>query len=100
MKSVFLSHITEEAKLAVLIKDWVESTFSGHVGVFVSSSPEDIAPGENWLTKIDGSLDKTQLLIILCSPASVLRPWINFEAGCGWIKRVPILPICHSGQSK
>ncbi|KPJ63658.1 MAG: hypothetical protein AMJ45_07125 [Syntrophobacter sp. DG_60] len=25
------------------------------------------------------------------------RPWINFEAGCGWIKRIPIIPVCHSG---
>ena len=27
-----------------------------------------------------------------------MKPWINFEMGCAWIKKIPILPICHSGQ--
>jgi hypothetical protein len=30
----------------------------------------------------------------------VSRPWVNFECGCAWTKRVPIIPICHSGLRK
>jgi len=41
-------------------------------------------------------LDESELLIILYSPLSKTRPWISFEAGCGWIKEIPIIPICHS----
>ena len=25
------------------------------------------------------------------------RPWVNIELGAAWIKRVPIIPLCHSG---
>ena len=39
-------------------------------------------------------------MLLFCSPVSISRPWVNFEAGCGWIKRIPIIPICHSGQGK
>jgi len=38
---------------------------------------------------------------VLCSPSSLTRPWINFEAGWGWgWKRISVVPICHSGQKK
>ncbi|HEU4454715.1 MAG TPA: toll/interleukin-1 receptor domain-containing protein [Longimicrobium sp.] len=96
----FLSHITEEGAIAKVLKDWIESTFLGQCEVFVSSSITDLPAGSRWLEVIEGALSESQVLLILCSPASIHRPWINFEAGCGWIKRVPILPICHSGQRK
>jgi len=38
-----------------------------------------------------------QIELILCSKDSVKRPWINFEAGAGWIKGIPVVPICHTG---
>ena len=48
--------------------------------------------GSKWLEEIDQALAAAVVLLVLCSPASLRRPWINFETGCGWIKRVP----CHS----
>ncbi len=94
---IFISHISEEKSLALVLKEWLESTFLGQCKVFVSSDPEDIPAGTKWLDKINGAMDDSKLLIILYSPQSKLRPWINFEAGCGWIKNIPIMPICHSG---
>src|SRR5450432_37671 len=32
-------------------------------------------------------------------PISVKRPWINFEAGSGWIRDIPVIPLCHSGMA-
>ena len=98
--SVFISHISEEAPLALTLKEWIERTFLGQWMVFVSSDPDSIPAGKRWLDEIDSALDSAKVLVILCSPASIKRPWINFEAGCGWIKRVPIVPICHSGLTK
>ncbi len=94
---IFISHISEEKPLALVMKDWLESSFLGQIEVFVSSDPDDIPAGTKWLNKISGALKASDLLIILYSPQSTLRPWINFEAGCGWIKDIPIMPICHSG---
>lgn len=94
---IFISHISEEKSLALILKDWLESTFPDQCKCFVSSDPNDIPAGTKWLDRIRDAIDESKLLVILYSPQSKLRPWINFEAGCGWIKNIPIMPICHSG---
>ena len=93
---VFISHISEEKNLALVFKDWIESTFLGKISVFVSSDPQSIPAGNKWREDLTTALDESKLLIILYSPQSKTRPWISFEAGCGWIKNIPIIPICHS----
>jgi hypothetical protein len=97
---VFISHISEEAPLAHVLKDWIESSFAGQCDVFVSSDKDDIPAGSKWLEEIESALESASALIVLCSPSSLARSWISFETGCGWIKHVPIIPICHSGQKK
>lgn len=98
---IFISHISAEKPIALILKEWLESTFSaGNCKVFVSSDSDDIPPGSKWFDEIEKALEITQIMIILCSSYSISRPWINFEAGCSWIKQIPIIPICHSGISK
>ncbi len=97
---IFISHIHEESKLALVLKGWIESTFAGQCDVFVSSDADDIPAGSKWLNQIDGALGDSKVFITMCSPNSIIRPWINFETGCAWIKQTPVIPICHSGLSK
>jgi hypothetical protein len=97
---VFISHVHEESKLAQVLKDWIETTFAGQIEVFVSSDIEDIPAGSRWLEEIDSALVSSSLFLMLCSPVSLSRSWISFEAGCAWIKRVPLIPMCHSGLGK
>lgn len=97
---IFVSHIHEEAKIAKVLKEWIESTFSGTISVFVSSNIKNIPAGTKWFTEINNALRSSSIFIVLCSPSSLSRPWINFETGCAWIKQVPILPLCHSGITK
>ena len=94
---VFISHIHEESGLALVVKDWIESTFAGRLAVFVGCGGKDIPSGAKWLEKIDDAVRSSKLLLVLCSPVSILRPWINFEIGCAWNKRIRVIPICHSG---
>jgi hypothetical protein len=94
---VFISHISEEKNLALVFKEWIESTFLGKISVFVSSDPKSIPAGNKWREDITSALNESKLIIILYSPLSKTRPWISFEAGCGWIKDIPIIPICHYG---
>jgi len=94
---IFISHITEESSLATCFKHWIEKLFLGHFEVFVSSDEESIRLGRRWIDEISASLDDCKIILILCSPTSISRPWISFEAGCGWIKEIPVIPICHSG---
>jgi hypothetical protein len=97
---VFVSHITEESPLAQVIKEWVETSFPGYLEVFVSSDIHDVPAGIKWRREIEAALEASQIFLVLCSPSSLPRPWINLETGCAWIKKIPIIPLCHSGQEK
>jgi hypothetical protein len=97
---VFISHIGEEKDLAKLISDQIKSAFLGMLNTFVSSDGDSIPSGSRWLDEIDAALETAAVMITVCSPQSIRRPWINFEAGAAWIRRIPSIPICHSGLSK
>jgi len=97
---VFLSHISEEAPLGAALKQWLQSTFLGQIDVFLSTDPASLPPGTDWFDKIDHAMNEADMLLILASPQALKRPWINFEAGVAWARRIDILPLCHSGQRK
>jgi TIR domain len=94
---MFISHVNEDARIAAKLKEIIEREFLGLPKVYVSSDGETIAAGEDWLNALDLTLRETELLLVLCSPNSIRRPWINFELGAAWMLKVPIIPICHSG---
>lgn len=62
----------------------------------MSSDSQSIPAGNSWLNKIDSALQRASLTLILCSERSIKRPWINFEAGASWIRKIPIIPMCHT----
>lgn len=106
---VFISHITEEKDLASIIKDDViETHLLGAVDVFVSSDSRVNSGGQSWLKNIEGALQNASVYLILTSPNSIQRPWINIEAGAGWVRQLMaysggqseifVMPLCHSGQ--
>jgi hypothetical protein len=92
---VFVSHIAEEAELAIAIQSSIKRDFLNLINVFVSSDRSSM--GNKWLNDLSGALERTELMLVLCSPFSVGRPWINFEAGAGWVREIPIIPVCHTG---
>src|ERR1017187_1708950 len=66
----------------------------------VSSDVRDLTPGARWLNTIEAALNDAQAMVVICSRASLSRPWINFETGCAWNRRIGIVPVCHSGQRR
>lgn len=95
---VFISHITPEKEIAIAFKDLIEASFLDMIEVFVSSDEQSIGMGQRWLDNITSALKTCKVEIILCSPQSIQRPWINFEAGAGWIRNISVIPLCHSGM--
>lgn len=99
-KLVFISHITEERELAMILSTEIKKSFLGMLDTFVSSDGASLPAGSRWLDKIDAALNQSAIQISLCSPQSIGRPWINFEAGAAWIRKIPVVPLCHSGLKK
>jgi hypothetical protein len=96
-KRAFISHITEEAAVAAKLKVHLKRDFLGILDVFVSSDGEGIGAGDDWLKSVYAAIRESALMLILCSPSSIRRPWINFEAGAAWMLGIPIIPLCHAG---
>lgn len=96
-QTIFISHITQENRIACILKELIEEKFLDTVSVFVSSHEDGLKMGTDWMSTIKKSMEDCQILIVVCSPLSIKRPWINFEAGAGWIKGIPVIPMCHSG---
>ncbi|HEX4236039.1 MAG TPA: toll/interleukin-1 receptor domain-containing protein [Caldimonas sp.] len=96
--SLFISHISEEAEYAALLKRMVQQDFLGLAKCFTSSDIGGIGAGENWLAAVEGAMAKAKAVIVLCSRASVHRPWVQFEVGAAWMRGMPVVPVCHSGM--
>lgn len=100
MHNIFISYIMEEEPIARELQHFIEKHFLNQIAVFVSSDINCLIPGQRWLNTIEEALNQCKVILLICSPSSLTRPWINFEAGCGWIKHTKMIPICHSGQRK
>jgi hypothetical protein len=95
--TIFLSHVTPEAGLADIVEDHIHRDFIGLARVFASSDQGSVLAGSKWLDEVTSALKEEDLHVVLASPDSVERKWINFEAGAAHVRGVPIIPLCHSG---
>jgi hypothetical protein len=99
-RGVFISHITEERATALLLKDLLQRTFSRDLPIFVSSDYESIGGGDVWFTTIVRGLKTSSVLIVLLSPDSLDRRWINFEAGVGAGAEATVIPVVVHGLER
>ncbi len=97
--SVFISHIGEEKDVAKRLQLLIQSAFSNAFPVFVSSDPESLGGGEEWYHHILDSLANAKVVLVLLSPESADRPWINFEAGFGKGRGSRVVPLSFRGLS-
>jgi len=98
---VFLSYYSDEEGIAEDIAEYLKNTFrSTGLEVFMASSRDSIALGDNWEEKIIKALTETDVLVVLMSWEALIRPWLNFEIGVAWAKKVRILIFCHKGMDK
>jgi hypothetical protein len=96
---IFISHISDEDVIAACLKKHLAAHFPSSVAIYVSSDGVSVEAGRDWLVTLTKALEHAVIEIVLCSEESVSRPWVNFEAGAGWIRRIPLIPVCHSGMT-
>ena len=95
---LFVSHVSSEAKIAACLREMLDADFIGLVELFASSDVPSILVGAKWLDSIHEALDRASAVLVLCSKASLQRPWVQFEVGAAWYKGTTIIPVCHSGM--
>lgn len=87
-KMIFISHANEDAALAEAIKTQIDNVFEKKISVFVSSIPGTINPGSDWFDKILSILKENNAFIVLVTPYSEKRPFVWFEIGFSWLRRI------------
>ena len=56
----------------------------------------DIGLGKEWQAALSAG-GRARAILVLCSPESVERPWVNFESGAGWGQDARVITVCHDG---
>jgi hypothetical protein len=101
MADIFISFIHEEHAVASAVQRLLQSQLGlSNQSVFVASDEWQIFAGEDWLRRIKEELSPAKIVILMLSPRSIQRPWVNFEAGAAWITGIPIIPACFAGLLK
>jgi len=96
---IFISHISEESAIAVALQELLRAAFPDAF-VFVSSDLASIPAGEDWYVTILNSVKEADVVLVLCSPLSTYREWINYEAGIGDGAGALVIPLVHGGLPK
>ena len=91
-KTIFISHISEEAPVALALQGLLKETFRD-VPVFVSSDYESILSGKKWYDAIAKAAQSAKVVLVILSKQSIFKPWINFEAGIGSGSFGEVIPI-------
>lgn len=81
MARIFISHIVAEAPVAIALKAVLLDAFGEQVKVFVASDGQSIGGGQEWWQRIREEVKEADVTLILLSSMSVVRPWVNYEAG-------------------
>jgi uncharacterized protein with PIN domain len=91
--SIFISHAAVDREIAIALKDKIRQALPAHK-IFVSSDPEDLNLGDEWVPKILDALKEAKFVIVLATSRGLTRKWVWFEAGRTWFSGVPMLPCC------
>ena len=97
---IFISHINEERPLALRLQKLLETALSPKPPVFVSSDYDSIRSGEEWYRAILLGIRRSEAVVVLLSPQSIDRRWINFEAGIGLGQESQVIPVVWRGLTK
>ncbi len=82
---IFLSHSSRDAQVAILLSQLLSEIFNDFFNTF-NSSDGSIQPGSVWRDDIQRNLKEAVAVLIVLSPHSVDRAWVNFEAGAAWMR--------------
>lgn len=83
---IFISHATANSRLARALAEALMAA-RGDVSTFVASRPGDLRADEDWLRGIERALQDADAYIVVLTPESILRPWVNFESGAAWFSK-------------
>lgn len=99
IRRVFLSHAAADRPMAQRIAEELQGMLPD-ADVFVASRPGHIDTGEEWWPRIQHELREADAYVVLLTPNSIERPWINFECGAAWMIQRGLLTVSAGGLDR
>jgi hypothetical protein len=89
---VFVSHATADKWVATTICEKIEA-----LGATTFRDDRDIHGGDSIPDAIRAQLKRSRELVVLITPTSWDRPWVQIEVGAAWVwrKQARIIPILY-----
>lgn len=84
MNKIFISHANADQEIVDLLSQVIERVSQKQVKVWFSSDLRNsggLTSSRDYFQSIIDELIKCSMTIIVISPTSITRPWVNFEAG-------------------
>lgn len=100
MAQVFISFVHEDERVAAAVQSYLASHLALGDSVFMISNQYQVVAGEDWLRRIRQELSSARVVLLMMSARSVNRPWVNFEAGAGWIMNKALISVCYGAMTK
>jgi formylglycine-generating enzyme required for sulfatase activity len=92
MRTVFISHATQDAQFAHRLADDLKRS-----GVQVWIAPGNIRPGERWVRAIDRGLAESSHMVIVLTPAALKSKWVEMETDAAIAQerkgRIQVIPL-------
>ena len=93
---VFISYYTRDGGFASTLSNTMRWAFS-NCEPFVAG--DNLIGGDSWKSVIKDNLIDCDVLVVICSEASIQRQWVLSEVGAGWIKSKKIIPVLLDGMN-
>lgn len=100
MARVFVSFVHEDEAVASAVQHLLVQELGLADEVFLSADKSQVFAGDHWLDKINAALSEASVVLVMMSCRSVLRPWVNFEAGAAWLANKTVIPCCFGAMTK
>ena len=83
--------------LQALIHEQLHNNFGGTVQCFLSSDRFQLDAGEDLTIRIKEELSQSDIVLLMLSPQSIQRHWVNLEGGAAWMTDRIVIPVHYSG---
>jgi hypothetical protein len=92
---VFLSFAHNDEAVGLAIRTLLNTELNlDEDSVFMWSEQAQPRAGRDWMDEIRNALDVVKVYVAVFSAVGLHRPWVNFEAGAAWLRRIPMIPCC------
>jgi hypothetical protein len=85
---IFLSYSNLDRHIAEELEDELKAK-----GLTCFLAEKSLPGGTEWIPKLREAIKESDYILLLLTPRSIGRPWVNLEIGAAWMEGKTIIPL-------